>query len=255
MVLIQAGFHNHSLCQSGLKIYDIFSVVFIFLISKLCLHGLLAFSQIKMANFAEIGAKEAQSCSEVSNDALLPSNSCYSHQIENDSLNDSFFLYFYLVVGISFIAFFVSDAFYKLIIISTRNIHDIALAGLFKSPMRFFNTNPPGRLLNRFSQGMISKWGLIKRWYDCFRSREDRWIFPISMWRINDNLLGSGRDVTDRDMGELDKFWIHFVKHSLNTLFIKHQWMNLFDQCNYYRSSCGYLFLSSPILFTHSSRT
>ena len=32
------------------------SAVFIFLISKLCLHGLLAFSQIKMANFAEIGA-------------------------------------------------------------------------------------------------------------------------------------------------------------------------------------------------------
>ena len=108
-----------------------------------------------MANFAEIGANEAQKCSEVSDVALLPNNSCYFHQIDSDVLNDSFFFYFYLVIGISILGFFISNAFYKLVIISTRNVHDIALAGLFKSPMRFFNINPPGRLLNRFSQGMI----------------------------------------------------------------------------------------------------
>ena len=125
--------------------------------SKKCLslHALHTFSQIKLANFAETGAKEAQKCSEVSDVALLPSNSCYSHQIDNDSLNDSFFFYFYLVIGIGILGFFISNAFYKLVIISTRNVHDIALAGLFKSPMRFFNINPPGRLLNRFSQGII----------------------------------------------------------------------------------------------------
>ena len=108
-----------------------------------------------MANFAEIGVKEAQKCFEVKNVVLLTNNSCYSHQIDNDALNESFFFYFYLVIGVSIFGFFVSNAFYKLVIISTRNVHDIALAGLIKSPMRFFNINPPGRLLNRFSQGMI----------------------------------------------------------------------------------------------------
>ena len=49
---------------------------------------------------------------------------------------------------------FVSIAFYQLVIIATRNVHDIALAGLLKSPMRFFNINPPGRLLNRFAQDL-----------------------------------------------------------------------------------------------------
>ena len=108
-----------------------------------------------MATFAETGAKEAQKCSEVSDIALLRNSSCNSNQIDNDLLNGSFFFYFYLVIGICLFGFFVSNAFYKLVIISTRNVHDIALAGLFKSPMRFFNINPPGRLLNRFSQGMI----------------------------------------------------------------------------------------------------
>ena len=110
-----------------------------------------------MANFAKNGEKEAKLCSYINNNVTqLSGGLCSVRQIEIDSVNNTFFLYFYLIFGTFIVGFFISVAFSQLVIHATSNVHDIAIAGLFKTSMRFFNINPPGRLLNRFSQGNIN---------------------------------------------------------------------------------------------------
>ena len=130
-------------------------VVIAFMFSKLLMHGLFVYVDINLAEFAEIGDRESQNCHLTENDIAKPENStCYIDQIEDQNLYNSFLLYACLVAGTFTFGIIVGIVFYRLIIVSTRNVHDIALAGLFKSPMRFFNINPPGRLLNRFSQDL-----------------------------------------------------------------------------------------------------
>ena len=124
-------------------------VVIAFIFSKLLLHGLFVFVEINLAKFAESGDLAAQNCS-----FETEIDSCSINQIENESIQKSYVFYSCLLAGTFFLGIIVSVVFYQLIIVATRNVHDIALAGLFKSPMRFFNINSPGRLLNRFAQGI-----------------------------------------------------------------------------------------------------
>ena len=124
-------------------------VVIVFIFSKLLIHGLEVLVNIHLAKFAESGDLAALNCSfETEIDA------CSVNQMKNESIHRSYVLYSCLLAGTFFFGIIVSVVFYQLIIVSTRNVHDIALAGLFKSPMRFFNINSPGRLLNRFAQGI-----------------------------------------------------------------------------------------------------
>lgn len=78
---------------------------------------------------------------------------CSEKQVENYQIYQSYLWYACLAAGNYVFGIFVVVAFYRLTIVATGNVHDIALVGLLKSPMRFFNINPPGRLLNRFTQG------------------------------------------------------------------------------------------------------
>lgn len=47
-----------------------------------------------------------------------------------------------------------SMLFYKLSMISSQKLHDKMFASVLSAPMRFFDTNPSGRILNRFSKDM-----------------------------------------------------------------------------------------------------
>lgn len=47
-----------------------------------------------------------------------------------------------------------SMLFYKLAMISSQKLHDTMFTSVLKAPMRFFDTNPSGRILNRFSKDM-----------------------------------------------------------------------------------------------------
>ena len=119
------------------------------------MHGLYIFAEINLAKFAEIGDKQAQNCSFIENEIINSVDDvCSINQANNEAIYRSYILYACLVAGNFIFGIFVSIAFYQLVIIATRNVHDIALAGLLKSPMRFFNINPPGRLLNRFAQDL-----------------------------------------------------------------------------------------------------
>lgn len=65
-------------------------------------------------------------------------------------------IYIYIALIILAILFTVSRAmfFFKMAMKSSTNIHKKMFHCLLKSPMRFFDTNPSGRVLNRFSKDM-----------------------------------------------------------------------------------------------------
>lgn len=47
-----------------------------------------------------------------------------------------------------------SIGFYSICIRISRNIHDAMFKGIITTTMRFFDTNPSGRILNRFSKDL-----------------------------------------------------------------------------------------------------
>ncbi|CAG9859551.1 unnamed protein product [Phyllotreta striolata] len=58
------------------------------------------------------------------------------------------------------VAFSRSMLFYKLAMRSSQKLHDIMFKSVLAAPMRFFDTNPSGRILNRFSKdiGSVDEW-------------------------------------------------------------------------------------------------
>lgn len=68
------------------------------------------------------------------------------------------FLYIYggLIVTLFVVALSRSMSFYKLAMLSSQNLHDSMFSSVVNTNMRFFDTNPSGRILNRFSKDIGS---------------------------------------------------------------------------------------------------
>lgn len=75
-------------------------------------------------------------------------------KIESVQFSRETCLYIYagLIVSLFFIALARSMLFYKLAMWSSQELHDSMFMNIIYSPMRFFDTNPSGRILNRFSK-------------------------------------------------------------------------------------------------------
>ncbi|KRT79573.1 ABC transporter ATP-binding protein, partial [Oryctes borbonicus] len=71
---------------------------------------------------------------------------------------DYTYLYIYtgLVVGCIIFVIFRSIIFFKFCMTASQNLHDKMFHSLLRAPMRFFDTNPSGRVLNRFSRDMAA---------------------------------------------------------------------------------------------------
>lgn len=61
-----------------------------------------------------------------------------------------------LIVSLFVIAVARSIAFYNFFAAASQNLHDMMFRGLISTKMRFFDTNPSGRIMNRFSKDMGS---------------------------------------------------------------------------------------------------
>ena len=64
------------------------------------------------------------------------------------------YVYSAIVVGLFCIGITRSLTFYKMCIMCSQKLHDMAFSALIRTGMRFFDTNPSGRILNRFSKDM-----------------------------------------------------------------------------------------------------
>ncbi|XP_043284228.1 ATP-binding cassette subfamily C member 4-like isoform X2 [Venturia canescens] len=86
---------------------------------------------------------------------------------ESELLNDTYddandfepvmiwiYIYTGLVIGIFVIGITRSLLFYNLAMRASQRLHDLAFDSLIKTTMRFFDTNPSGRILNRFSKDL-----------------------------------------------------------------------------------------------------
>ena len=65
-----------------------------------------------------------------------------------------FYLYLWLILGHAVALLIAYILNYHVLCNSGQNIHDMAITGIIKSPIRFFDQNPSGRILNRFSKDM-----------------------------------------------------------------------------------------------------
>ncbi|XP_076648329.1 ATP-binding cassette sub-family C member 4 [Halictus rubicundus] len=77
--------------------------------------------------------------------------------IDQSDISSSYpYLYIYtaIVLGIFMIGITRSLIFYKVCILCSQKLHDMAFSALIRTGMRFFDTNPSGRILNRFSKDM-----------------------------------------------------------------------------------------------------
>lgn len=72
----------------------------------------------------------------------------------NGFLERNFAIYVYsgLIGGCIIITILRSIMFLRMSMKSSRNLHNKMFYTLIRTPMRFFDTNPSGRILNRFSR-------------------------------------------------------------------------------------------------------
>lgn len=61
-------------------------------------------------------------------------------------------VYSVMIATIFLVAIARSISFYNVCIKASRKLHDNMFKALISTTMRFFNINPPGRILNRFSR-------------------------------------------------------------------------------------------------------
>lgn len=93
------------------------------------------------------------------NDTHLNSTEVTKSKVPPDVIySKETYIYIYtgLIVSLFFIALSRSMLFYKLAMLSSQHLHDNMFNSVIFSPMRFFDTNPSGRILNRFSKDMGS---------------------------------------------------------------------------------------------------
>lgn len=101
---------------------------------------------------------------EFRNSTILTSNNDTTVVINNNvpqlPMNTCINIYTGLIVGLFVIALIRSMIFYKLAMRSSKSLHNSMFENVIKAPMRFFDTNPSGRILNRFSKdiGNIDEW-------------------------------------------------------------------------------------------------
>lgn len=65
-----------------------------------------------------------------------------------------------LIIALFVIAIIRSIFFYTITIRASKNLHSMAFSGIVSTSMRFFDLNPSGRILNRFSKdlGAVDEW-------------------------------------------------------------------------------------------------
>lgn len=70
------------------------------------------------------------------------------------STNTAMYIYTALVVSSILLMLYRGIYFFQIVMSTSKHLHNRMFTALLQSPMRFFNINPSGRILNRFSRDM-----------------------------------------------------------------------------------------------------
>lgn len=86
------------------------------------------------------------------------SNSTTIDESSSSTWPTSTYAYIYggILASLFIVALFRSFTFFNFCATASRNLHDSMFRGLIATKMRFFDTNPSGRIINRFSKDMGS---------------------------------------------------------------------------------------------------
>ncbi|XP_043261450.1 uncharacterized protein LOC122402590 [Colletes gigas] len=101
-----------------------------------------------------VNAEEARHYSLMENALNATNDSMIDTTSDVSSIYGYLYIYTAIVLGIFFIGIIRSFLFYKVCILCSQKLHDMAFSALIRTGMRFFDTNPSGRILNRFSKDM-----------------------------------------------------------------------------------------------------
>ncbi|XP_043529381.1 ATP-binding cassette sub-family C member 4-like [Frieseomelitta varia] len=85
---------------------------------------------------------------------LNSTNDTSTENLDVSSMYNYIYVYTAIVVGLFCIGITRSLTFYKVCILCSQKLHDMTFSSLIRTSMRFFHTNPSGRILNRFSKDM-----------------------------------------------------------------------------------------------------
>lgn len=89
---------------------------------------------------------------EIANKAFNSSETMIRGSGNTLSTKTCIIVYSILIAIIFLVTITRSISFYNVCIKASRNLHDNMFKALISTTMRFFNINPPGRILNRFSR-------------------------------------------------------------------------------------------------------
>lgn len=67
---------------------------------------------------------------------------------------ESIYIYSGFIAGAILVTLLRSFTFFKVAMMASKKLHSKMFGALLQAPMRFFDTNPSGRVLNRFSKDM-----------------------------------------------------------------------------------------------------
>lgn len=97
------------------------------------------------ANIGTLAEEEIMKC-----DLQYIENHCTELLVDNRNIFEGYLLYLIVVAAHIFILLSASLLQYHVLCNSGQNIHDCSVAGVIQAPIRFFDVNPAGRILNRF---------------------------------------------------------------------------------------------------------
>ncbi|XP_058800223.1 ATP-binding cassette sub-family C member 4-like [Phymastichus coffea] len=83
-------------------------------------------------------------------------HSTKAYLAEDNLESKEYYMYIYtaIVMSIFLVGIVRSFAFYQVCLSASQRLHDLVFGALIRATMRFFDTNPSGRILNRFSKDL-----------------------------------------------------------------------------------------------------